>query len=179
MDFILLKNFLAHYSLPTVIIAVLVSIITVVIKKIFKEKISKTVISYAPFLLAIVLYIVYDTAFVLKAFTLRSESFYAGLLCGSLSAVIVSAIKKISQGKPIGVSATILLIESLLDGYVCENRLTEVASLLDGILAADKQENVSERVLTTLKDNAEGFSETELKHLASVIVQTVNSLTGK
>ena len=48
----------------------------------------------------------------------KKEVFYGGILSGSLSAIISSAIKKISNGKPIGVSATVLLIEGNLDGYI-------------------------------------------------------------
>ena len=178
MDFILLKNFLAHYSLPTVIIAISVSIITAILRKAVKEKLHKTIFSYMPFLLATVFYLAYDMIMVINAFTIRTEAIYAGLLSGSLSAVILSAVKKISQGKPLGISATVILIEGLLDGYIGEKHLTEVATILDKIIKTEN-ENKTEQVYIALKDNAEGFTETELTHLAGIIVQAVNSITGE
>ena len=179
MDYILLKDFLARYSLPTLIIAFVCAIASIIIDLCFKQRLPRLVKSYIPFLTAIVLYFAYDMIFVLKAFSFSDASFYAGILSGSLSVLIKKTALKIAQGKNIGISATALLIEGLLSGYVSDGALTETARVLEKILLSENldENDAVDQVILTIKEKVEvEKSETELMHLAKLIVSAVKSL---
>lgn len=180
MDYILLKDFLAHYSLPTLVIASVCTVFSLICDRFLKNKLPKLIRSYAPFILAILLYFAFDMIFVFKAFVFSENSLYAGILSGSLSFVIFKAIKKIASGKNLTLTATALLIEGLLEGYVNQSAIGETALALDKLLTAqdklDDQTAVTE-VLLTLKDKSEiNRTEEELFNLAILIVSAVKSL---
>ena len=75
---LLLQDILTSYSLPTIIIAVIVCSASLTLNKFF-NKLPKTLKVYIPFLISIVLYYIYDMAFVLHEFTFKSETLYAGI----------------------------------------------------------------------------------------------------
>lgn len=179
MNFVYLKEFLSDYSLPTLIIAGVVALISIIIDKFFTKKLSVGVKNYIPFLLSIFLYIAYDMAFVLTAFAFRVESFYAGVLCGSLSAIIVSIANKIKKGEPIPLSATTLLIERLLQGYLNKESATATALILEKLF--DSAENESDGYSLTATDVSEAIkgqpdinlSEGDLYYLSMLIYNSV------
>ena len=178
MDYILLKDFLARYSLPTLIIAFVCAVTSIVIDLCFKERLPRLVKSYLPFLTAIALYFAYDMIFALKAFAFSDNSFYAGVLSGSLSVLIKKTALKIAQGKNVGISATALLIEGLLSEYVSDGALTETARVLEKILLSENldENDAVNQVLLTIKEKVNGErSESELTHLAKLIVSAVRS----
>lgn len=178
MNFVFLKDFLSEYSLPTLIISGVVALISLIIDKFLSNKLSSGVRSYLSFALAIAFYFVYDMIFVITAFSFRTEAFYAGILCGSLSAIIISIINKIKKGEPIPLSATTLLIEKLLSEYVSKESATATALIIEQIIES-KQEN-EEKTLTimeitsALKEKSDNsLSETEYYHIANLIVSAV------
>ena len=177
MDLILLKDFFISYSLPTVIIAICVAVAVLILEKIFKEKLPFSVLNYLPFALSILVYFVYGL--IISNGKISSDPFYAGILSGSLSTVIRSAIRRIGQGKSIGASATILLIESLLRGYVDENSISATAVLIDEILSKreDLNEDLVEKTTNVLINNANKTSSKEqIESVASLIVNSVKAL---
>ncbi len=178
MDYVLLKDFFANYSLPVLIIALSVGLIKFIFDKFFSDKIFKPLWSYLPFALCTVIYIAYDMLFVLKAFAFNAHSLYAGVLSGSLSVVFSSALKKIDAGKPLNVSQTVLLIEGMLHGFISENLLNQTAIELEKVLSeTPSEQDLSNRVANTIKTNAYSlFSDDDLMHLALLIIQSVKSL---
>ena len=128
MNLNILKELAMQYSLPTVVIAIITSVLTFLSGIMLKNK-SPKIINVLPFIIAIVLYLGYDMVFTFKTFTIKTESIYGGLICGSLGIIIVSAIKKIVSGKPLPLSATALLIESLLAEFVDEKVLLKKSML--------------------------------------------------
>jgi len=177
MDFILLKDFLATYSLPTLIVAIFVFIITLTLQRVLYLKVPKTAFLYCPFIFGVILYSAYDMLFVIKAFSINIESVYAGLLSGSLSAIINSAINRIKNGRTLGLNATVLLIEGLLEGFVENSLISETAVALDKILISTNHELIPTKVFEKLKENAsKGFSEDDLMHLSKLIIHTVSAM---
>lgn len=178
MDYILLKDFFANYSLPVLIIALFVGIMKFILYKFIPTKTPKALMPYIPFIISILLYLAYDMIFVLKAFSFNSNSLYAGVLSGSLSVVCFSALKKIDSGRPLNVSQTVLLIEGMLHGFMSENLLTQTAIELEKVLEEGcTDQNLSDRVTSTIKNNAYSlFSDDDLMRLALLIIQTVKSL---
>lgn len=178
MDFILLKDFFISYSLPTVIIALCVTVAVLVLEKIFKDKIPFKVMNYIPFILSVIIYVIYGL--IISSGKITSDYFYAGILSGSLSTVMRSAINRISQGKSIGLSATVLLIESLLKGYVDENSLTKTAILIDELLTKHTEElndDIIKKTASILKDNANcDKPDDETIKVATLIVRSIKAL---
>ena len=178
MELNLLKEFLLSYSLPTIIIAVAVGFVGFLTEKFINVKIPQFILTYAPFIVAVLLYFAYDMLFLVKAFYLRSESLYAGILSGSLSVIIKETVKKIVSGKPVNLSATTLLIEGLITGYVKNGAITKTAILVENILRErkDEQDDVKFEVATALKNNSDGLDEQDLLSLASLIITSVATI---
>ncbi len=176
MDYILLKDFIAYYSLPTVIIAIIVGGINFIIYKFADNKIPKTIKNFIPFILSVIIYFAFDAIFIEKALRLKTDTFYAGILCGSLSLIITSAVKKISSGKNLPFNAVALLIESLLESYFSGNALVDAVKVVEGVLN-NQTDDLETHVGVALK-NLEGtkISEDEIIKLSYTIVKAVNAL---
>ena len=171
-----LQDFLVSYSLPTLIVAIIVCTVSLTLNKFF-DKMPKLLKVYLPFLMAILLYFSYDMIFVLKAFTFRNETLCAGVLSGSLSVIISSSLNKIFQGKPFNVNKTILLIEGILEGYVNQSCLTQTAYVIEQILltCTDNVEK-EKQVENALRENGEQIIEAEVSSLTKLIIEAVSSI---
>ena len=116
MDYLLLQDFLVTYSLPTLIVAVIVSAVSLTLNKFFVNA-PKLLKAYFPFLLAVLLYFLYDMIFVERAILLNKHAFYGGILSGSLSAIISSVlIFNFSEMTRIALSFVAKLLENLYQG---------------------------------------------------------------
>jgi len=117
--------------------------------------------------------------FVSKAFVFSSDALIAGLLCGSLSTIVKSAIFRISKGKPLPVNATVLLIENLISGYVTDAYATAVS--LESLVDEDKTlEEQCDAIANVIKENAnKSIEEDELTVITTLIIQAVKTLKGK
>ena len=176
MNDLFLQDFLVSYSLPTLIVAIIVCTFSLTLNKFF-DKLPKLLKVYLPFLLAIVLYFAYDIIFVLKTFQLRQETLYAGLLSASLSAILSTSLKKLFQGKPVSVNKTLLLIEGILEGYVNQSCLTQTAYIIEQILLTCQDSIEQEKqVQNALKENGGEMVENDLKYLAKLIIKAVSSI---
>lgn len=175
MDYLLLQDFLLNYSLPTLIVAVIVSAVSLTLNKFFSNA-PKLLRAYLPFLLAILLYYFYHVIFIEGSFTLKKEIFYGGILSGSLSAIISSCLKKISHGKPIGVSATVLLIEGILDGYIESHLITKTAIDIELALSLDDDEKKEQQVVDTITYNCSSLSAEQILSLAKLIISAVKQV---
>ncbi len=176
MEYVYLTDFFATYSLPALLIAVIVSIITFLINRYLSEKLPKTFCSYLPFLLAIILYLAYDMIFICHAFKINVNSIYAGMLCGSMSLIIGGALARIKKGKPLSVSQTVLLIESLLTGYVISENLSTTASEVESLIAETEEGTNADSIAMTIKENSvEGLDENDFIKLAKLIITAIFS----
>lgn len=175
MDLVLLKEFLTGYSLPTVIISIFVGTVSIIASKLLKGKLPSTFVNYATFFLAIILYFAYDMIFVIKAFGFSIDAFYAGILCGSLATVIVSAVNKIGRGEPLSSSAVRLLIEGIISGVVKKSSITATAAALEEILLGDN-DDCFDAVKDLLTVNAEQVVEEQINATAKLIIDGVNAL---
>ena len=155
MDYVYLADFFVSYSLPTVIIACIVAVCSMLFNKFLAKKVAFLTHSYVPFLMAITLYLAFDMIFISKAFTINAQSFYAGLLSGSLSLVITSIINRIKKGKPLTVSQTVLIIEGILSGYVHEQNLSSTARALEEEITLKGDTTSPDVVANIIKSNSD------------------------
>ena len=173
---LLLQDILTSYSLPTVIIALIVCVANLTLNKFFNN-LPKTIKVYIPFLVAIVLYYLYDMIFVLHDFIFRSETLYAGIFSGSLSAILNSATTKLLQNKSIDTNTTILLIEEILRGYIDQKILTKTACEIQNLLQFNKSDEFNqESVIALLTNITSELSQMDICNLAKLIVVAVNSI---
>ena len=180
MDLLVLENFFNSFSLPTVIISISVAIVYSVTYFFVGEKMPKLVKTYLPFIMGIVIFICYDMIFVSRAFLISQEGFYAGVLCGSISIIITTAIKKVKRGERINLSSTALLIQGILEGYLNQSNAVAVAIMLENLIEQaneDEQTSITvEQLAKTITENTEyKFPESELYNLAALILSAVNS----
>ncbi len=176
MEYVYLTDFFATYSLPTLIIAVVVSIITFLINRFLSAKLSVSTRSYLPFIISIAMYIAYDMIFVCKAFEINTNSLYAGMLCGSMSLIIGGALARIKKGKPLSVSQTVLLIESILSGFVHNESLTQTATSVEGLIAETEDATDLDGIANKIKENSvEGIDDGEFIRLAKLIITAIFS----
>jgi len=174
MDYVYLKEFFSDYTLPTLIIALIVGIATLIYDRFLSGKLPAIVRSYAPFILSITLYFAFDMIFVSKAFTFKKNAFYAGVLSGSLSVVIVSSIDRIKRGKPLSLSTTAMLIESIITGYVIEENLQRVALDIEKTIATetDAHDTVSKILLN---NSLSEITEQDRANLTTLIITAVRA----
>jgi hypothetical protein len=178
MDYIFIENFFTHYSLPVLVIALCVGVVKFFLDRFFANKIPNIILTYCSFILCTLSYLAFDMIFVIKDFAVTRQSLYLGLLCGSVSVVFCTTIRKIVSGKSINLSQTVLLIEGLINGFVNESYLTATALELDKILSQNySEETLTSNVTNTLKDNAHPhFSDDDLMRLSLLIIRSVNAL---
>lgn len=176
MDYLFLQDFLAFYSLPTLIIATSVCVVSLTLFK-FLPNIPKAVKTYLPFTLSIALHFAYESIFVLGYISFGKHTLYAGLLSGSLSLIISSTIKRISKGKTLGLKATVLLIEGLLEEYVSANVLEKTAILIDQVISDQNlsTELVEQSVVEHITNNSLDIEKQDATNLAKLIIQAVNA----
>ncbi len=176
MEYVYLTDFFANYSLPTLIIAVVVSIITFLLNRFLSSKLSIGTRSYLPFIISIAFYLAYDMIFVCKAFEINVNSLYAGMLCGSMSLIIGGALSRIKKGKPLSVSQTVLLIENILTGFVHSENLTQTATSVENLIAETEDATDADVIAQTIKENSvEGIDESEFIRLAKLIITAIFS----
>ncbi len=175
MNFIT-QDILASYSLPTIIIAIIVLVVSLTLSKFF-NKLPKLAKVYFPFFLATLLYFAYDMIFVIEAFTFRTETLYAGVVSGSLSAIICSWIKRIKQGNVTSASSTLVLIEGILQDYLDKSILTKTAYEIENLISLGSDDTSNEKgIIDTLTSVASNISTIDICHLAKLIIVAVNSI---
>ncbi|MBE7083108.1 MAG: hypothetical protein E7373_00715 [Clostridiales bacterium] len=181
MDFVFLKDFLSDYSLPTLIISSIVAIISLVLDKFLSEKLPVGMKNYIPFGLAIIAYFIYDMIFVCFAFSFRTEAIGAGILCGSLSTIVVSIAGKIKKGEPIPLNATTLLIEKLLEDYVSKESAIATALIIEELIESSNKEKGDSltklEIYEALKKQSEiNLSDQQYYYIAGLILSSVKEL---
>ena len=176
MDYVYLKEFLADYSLPTLVIALVVTAVSILLDKLSGNKLSMLFKTYLPFVLSIILNFIYDSALVSKQLSFRTDTFYAGLLSGSLSALITGLICKIKRGEPLSASATAVIIESIICGYVDEKILAKVALAIEKLYLEDQQFS-EKKTAEIIKKHSNGqLSDQECESLSKLIAEAVNAV---
>lgn len=172
MDYIL-QDIFTSYGISTIVISIIVCVLRLALERFFK-KIPKLLLTYIPFVIAILLNFLFDIIFISKCFTLNTNVLYSGLVSGSLSAIIYSAIKKNKDEDLSNTTASILLIESILKGYIDQSVLTKTAQEINTLLLAENANHQS--IIDTLKKVCKNLNTVDITYLARLIIRAVNSI---
>lgn len=179
MDLFLLKDFFTSYSLITVLIATVSAVVSLVINYLFKDKLPRVISAFLPFILAIICYFIYEFVIISEQFLLNEKCFYTAVMCGSLSTVITSIINKIRSGKPLSLSPTLLLIESLLSEFVDQKILSATAIEIEQMInehIEDETFSLRDKILSKIKKVSPSLTVTEARFAATVLIEAVKTL---
>lgn len=170
-------NFLTTYSLPTVIIAVIIGILSFVSDKFFSNKIKTTTRNYLTFFLAIILYFIYEIIFVTKCFALNENILYLGILSGSLATAFSCALNKILSAQSVS-NALSLIIEGVISGIISDNALSATVLSLENLFASEVDEKIlKEQIINILAVNAINALPTEeYERVATLLIYAVRAL---
>ena len=179
-----LLTFLERYSLPTIIIAVVVAIASLLSDKLLTEKVSIRIRSYVPIGLGIFLNFLYTSIFVNQSLSFNEEVIYSGFLSGSLSGIFFSILRKIFSGEKISPKSVVLAIESIIkdcftDDAICQQTATKIDELLEKAFAEENfdEDELANKIATQIKSNSiPKITEEEILHLTLLIIKTVKAL---
>ena len=178
MDYLFILNVLTSYSLPTLIIAVIVSALSIVLDLIFKNKIPTNIKLNAPFFIAFLLCFVYDTAFVLNSFILREETITFGIVSGSLSVVIIRTFFSVVNGKSLTTDTALLLIEGIIEELIEPSSVKTVSVMIKNVIDTpstiedQKTEIVEIIVVNCYKD----LPAEQIESVATLILKSVSAI---
>ena len=180
MDYQFIKVFLSSYSLPTLIIALSVAVLSIIADYLFKGRLPFFITNYAPFALSLLLYFIYDTAFVLKCFILREDTLISVILSGSLSLIFTRAYYSVKGGKALK-SPMLTVIEELLIGVVKDDLLSATALAVESLIINSSDENDCQEIALLIakiieENSLDGMSETDLVALSTLILNAVSVL---
>ncbi len=175
MDYVYLRVFLENYSLPTLVISAIISVITLIYDKFFADKLPLAIRNFLPFFLGIVLYYAYDMIFVLKCFSFSVGTFSAGFLSGSLSIIMTSSIYKLKSGKPLNTNAVSVLIENLIADYVNRESLYSMVEIIKGLIENDVN-TAQAKIEDLLSNQAVETDKIELKAISYMLVKAVTAV---
>ena len=176
---ILFNGFFDSCSLPTVIIAITVSIAVLIFNLLTKDKAPKLVKAFTPFVLAFVSYVIYDMI-TIKAVLIREDALYYAFICASISTIFYAGIIKIKRGEKLPVSTSVLLIESLLTDLIEKDNLQQTASEIHEIIVNGKnQPNLTEKISAIIIKATNGLDEKQAEFASVIIIQAVESLNSQ
>ncbi|MBE7089706.1 MAG: hypothetical protein E7362_02760 [Clostridiales bacterium] len=187
MNFIDVLIFLKDYSLPTIIIAFAVSVVFFILDKVLKNKIPTIISTVLPPICCILIYFVYQMAFVNKGFFLSLDTVYAGIVCASLSLMISAIIKRLAKD-PIGtltsknLSPSTLAIEEIICDFVKEENLNNATEKVLDFLASNLKTKEDQAILVNelacilAEFDSKNNSETELLAIAKTIILSYGAI---
>jgi hypothetical protein len=179
------KDFFSLHSLPSVVIAIIVALLTFIINQVLVRKISRSLKIYAPFLLGIILYFIYDLIFVKSKPFFNFNTLSLGFTAGALSCVISALIKRIFKKngeKVIDLSPIGLLVESIIYPLIKEPDLKLAVIAIEKLLGFVDNLN-DEKVVTDITDilsdhTDDSVSMDELNEIAKLIVISKKNLSA-
>ena len=97
-----------------------------------------------------------------------------------LSDLSVTYIGMVERGEKLPVSASLLLIESLLTDLIEKDNLQQTASEIHQIIVNSKNEpNLTERVSEIIKCTTTGLDDNQAEFASIIIIQAVESLNSQ
>ena len=161
------------YSLPIIIISLIISALTLVIEKFFAKKIPIAILSYIPFLLGVGIYLGYFLIF--ESTTIKEEVIYQGLLCGALSTVYVVLIENLLRGN-FSSNLPLLTFQNSLKKVVGKEKLLESSKRVYLLFEEPLEEEILKGEIIAILKEYSVNTEEDLAVIASVVIQAVNSL---
>lgn len=177
MNLIVLQNFFASYSLPSIIIATICFAMVFLLDRLVKNKAIKRLFYLLPFVIGVILNFVYNL--IIGASPIfDAQVLSAGIVSGSLSIIIKVTINKILSGQKLPQSKRAIVITGLIEGHVKKDSVNLVANLIEGIFTENPDGTteceIISKIALTIEENSQ--SEYDFHALATVIFASVKKL---
>lgn len=171
MNYVLIKEFFADYSLQSIVIALIFMGVKLLLEGFFKNKLSPTFLTFTPFFGALLTSVLVDMIIVEKAFNITELSICSAFVTATLSTVLTALVKRVFKGKKVVLDKTTLFLEELLSNYT-EGHDQETLLLLKEILENSSIPNgdKKEKIDVILKEKFITLSEFEISLVSSVIL---------
>ena len=187
MNYDVIFDFFADFSLPTLIIATFVAIVKLIFDKFLSEKLGERFLTFLPFALAILLHFAYGSIFIHHSICFGEDTVTAGMISGSISVGISVLYKKLQNGNFTGFTDGIaLVLEGILKSCVRSDALyiavLAVETVIDEALDKDEYDldTLVDAVSNTVKEYAhDKTTEQDLKAVAMLAVEAVKSIKTK
>jgi len=178
MSFFDVFTFLQSYSLPTVILALIISAVVIAVDLIFKDKVPAVVKTYAPFVLGIVFYFLYELIFF--GFRFNANTLGAGLICASISCVLVSVFNRIKNAKSFcGIDVTVLAVQGIIDDIITkdtEKLAQKITAIITGYGETFDEKTILE-IAEIIKNNSdEPINQTQAISLANLVANAYKAI---
>lgn len=171
----MLKDFFASYSLPTILIAVLVATLKGFLDGYVKSETTKKLIWYLPFLAGVLFSYLYNVIF-LGIYAFDQTVVCSGVLSGALSYAVALIGRKIAKGEALPINPALAIIEGLVMGYLKEDCVKDATLIIYEHYSKMEgdEEGTIEKINETLILYSNGLlAEGEIKALSKVILSTL------
>lgn len=177
MNFIFLQEFFADYSIGSILLAVVISLIVYFIDKIPMNKIVDKFCYAIPFVLGIAFNFVYNLIASGIA-VMNAEVISAGIMSGSLSVAVRVIVNRLLKGQPLPKNKQALIITGLIEGYVDQNNVTTSVEFIqkffdEGNCAMEDNEIITQIALHLSQNSQNGFTDGDMTALATLIFASV------
>lgn len=164
------------YGIDVILLAALTTVIVQVLKSTLLKKIPKKLVTFLPFLIGTLFYAIYAAIKNMSFFYIFDEYVSVleyGLSVGSLSTLLYVLYEQFVREKN-GLTTTESVISTLIEGYVPEDSINEVAKLLAEAVERDVTGNGAKRIAEILTDNTDGnTTDGDITLLAKLIIETL------
>lgn len=177
MNLIILKEFFANYSLPSIVMAIMIYIIVQASERLTTNKKVKSILGVLPFVLGMLFNLVYNFI-ITNQFSINTQILSAGFMSGWLSLAIKVIIDKIIKGEKLPNDKYALVITGLIEGYVPKDAIISVCRYIEEILDCKENEvDTIGKIAQHLSVNAiDGFSSNDMLALAGLIFASTQQI---
>lgn len=151
MDYSFFEGIYKDFGIHAIISMVLICILRLVLRKYCGEKLSRITISYLEIIFAVLFEVVFTLIYYKSLDCFSIKSITSALISYSGSLAIYSIVKRIASGKSIKQDAKILLIETLIEDYISEDKKSDVAGEI--LIIVNKKDFVKDELCAYIGDN--------------------------
>jgi hypothetical protein len=187
MNYVVLFDFFAELSLPTLVIAIISAVIQLLLEKFLSKKLGEGILTFLPFAVSIILHFAYASVFIHRAVYFGEDTTALGMISGSISMGISVLYKKLRDGNFTGLADGLsLVIEGILKNYVRSDVLCLAVLAVRTVIteALDKDEYDLDALIDSVADAVKEYADDKTtdqdrKAVATLAVEAVRNLKNK
>lgn len=170
------------YGFDVVLLAFLTALTVQLFKATFLKRVKRKLFTFLPFILGVFYYAVYVAVKNLSLAYLLDEYLSVlehGVSVGAVATLLYVVYEQFVREKETS-SPTEGIISTLVEGYVPDGNVEEVAKLIAEAIERDVTGSGAERAFEILKENSgEDVTERDIKLLSKLIIETLAHLSAQ
>ncbi|MBQ7339589.1 MAG: hypothetical protein IJW43_01905 [Clostridia bacterium] len=151
MDYSFFESIYKDFGIHAIISMILICILRLILRKYCGEKLSRITISYFEIIFAVLFELVFTLIYFKSLESFSIKSITSAFISYSGSLAVYSLIKKIASGKSIKQDSKILLIETLIEDYISDDKKSDVAGEI--LIIVNKKDFVKDELCAYINDN--------------------------